>query len=123
VESDKPQCAPCRFEHRGGVEDYAAAAARTLGPQGRFVMCAASFEAPRVRDAAKASGLDVLERLDVIPREGKPPLVTIFTARRGRGAWPDVATRVVVRDATGAWTPDFAGVRRAMGMPDRPPRA
>jgi tRNA1(Val) A37 N6-methylase TrmN6 len=124
VESNKPQCAPARFEHRGGVEDYATAAARALAPgdRARFVMCAASFEAPRVRDAAPLAGLDVTERLDVVPREGKPPLVTVFTAKRGGGAWPEHAARLLVRDAKGAWTPEFAAVRRAMGMPDRPPR-
>jgi tRNA1(Val) A37 N6-methylase TrmN6 len=38
-QSDHVQRAPCRFEHRGGVEDYFQAAARLLAPGGRFVAC------------------------------------------------------------------------------------
>ncbi len=123
VQSGKPQCAPCRFEHRGGVEDYCAAAARALAPGGVFVMCAASGEAPRVREGATAARLDVTGVCEIVPREGKPPLVTVFTLRPGAGAWPARATERVVRDAKGVWTPEFAAVRRAMGMPDRPPHA
>jgi tRNA1Val (adenine37-N6)-methyltransferase len=128
IQSDKPQAGPCRFEHRGGVEDYCAAAARAMAPGGVFVMCAASGEAPRVREGAKAAALDVTAVREIVPREGKPPLVTVFTLRHARapndgGHWPDTTTLLVVRDTKGAWTPEFAGVRRAMGMPDRPPRA
>jgi tRNA1Val (adenine37-N6)-methyltransferase len=122
VESAKPQCAPCRFEHKGGAEDYCAAAARALAPGGVFVMCAASGEAPRVREGASAAGLDVAKIREIVPREGKPPLITVFTLRHGARTSP-AATQLVVRDAKGAWTPEFAAVRRAMGMPDRPPRA
>lgn len=125
VESEKVQAGPCRFEHRGGVEDYAAAAARALAPEGLFVMCAASGEAPRVREGARAAKLDVIEVREIVPREGKSPLVTVFTLRRADAdpTWPAATRTLTVRDARGAWTPEFAAVRRAMGMPDRPPRA
>jgi hypothetical protein len=49
------QRAPARFEHRGGVEDYALAAARALAPEGRFVACEASIQAARIDDAARAA--------------------------------------------------------------------
>ncbi len=126
VESDRPQCAPCRFEHRGGVEDYCEAAARALTPDGLFVMCAASGEAERVREGARTAALDVTAIREIVPREGKAPLVTVFTLTkqaRGGGAGPAASTRLVVRDAKGVWTTEFASVRREMGMPDRPPRA
>jgi tRNA1Val (adenine37-N6)-methyltransferase len=128
IESNKPQCAPCRFEHRGGVEDYCAAAARALAPSpaARFVMCAATMQTERARLGARDAGLDVLARLDVVPREGKAPLVSVFTLARpadgAGGAWPLEAQQLVVRDARGAWTPEFARVRQEMGMPYSPPR-
>ena len=122
IESDKPQCAPARFEHRGGVEAYAEAAARALAPNGTFVVCTASAEVPRVRRGAEEAGLSVKGWLDVVPREGKAPLVSVFTLARGPAAFPELPSRLVVRDPKSAWTPEFAAVRRAMGMPDRPPR-
>jgi tRNA1(Val) A37 N6-methylase TrmN6 len=123
IESTKPQCAPCRFEHRGGVEDYAAAAARALAPGGRFVMCAAAGEVDRVKRGARDAGLDLLAWLDVVPRAGKPPLVAVFTLAPARGVPSvDVAPEsLVVRDERSAWTEAFANVRRAMGMPATPP--
>src|SRR5262249_51609855 len=79
IEPVHAQSASCRFEHRGGAPDYCAAAARALGPGARFVMCAAALEEERVRAAAAAAGLGVLARLFVVPREGKAPLVHVFT--------------------------------------------
>jgi tRNA1(Val) A37 N6-methylase TrmN6 len=122
VEPTHAQSASCRFEHRGGVEEYCEAAARALGgPDARFVMCAAALEEVRVRAGARAAGLAVLARLHVVPREGKAPLVHVFTMARGDAAWPSEPAQLVVRDARGAWTPEFAEVRRAMGMPHTPP--
>jgi tRNA1Val (adenine37-N6)-methyltransferase len=114
------QSLACRFETRGGAADYCAAAARTLAPNGRFVMCAAALEEDRVREGARSAGLTVLSHLHVIPRDGKEELVHVFTMEIGEPSWPDRATHIVVRDRTGAWTEEFRGVRRAMGMPDRP---
>ena len=42
VVSDRPQRGPCRFEQRGGVEAYGAAAAGALAPGGRFARVVAS---------------------------------------------------------------------------------
>jgi tRNA1(Val) A37 N6-methylase TrmN6 len=121
VESEKVQCAPCRFEHRGGVEDYCAAGARWLAEGGTFVMCSASGEAERVIAGARAAGLVIRAWLDVIPRERKRPLVSVFTMDRSPGG-PELArAELVVRNAKGEWTPEFAEVRRAMGMPSRVP--
>ncbi|MBI2892276.1 MAG: SAM-dependent methyltransferase [Deltaproteobacteria bacterium] len=121
VESAKPQCGPCRIEHRGGLEDYVAAAERWLAPGGRFVTCAAARQASRLRDAAAAAGLDVLSWLEVVGREGKQPLLAVFTLARGGCWWPDAPSRLIVRDIRGQWTDAFLGVRRAMGL-DAPGR-
>lgn len=86
TQSGKPHAAPCRFEHRGGVEAYLTAAAARLTPAGRFVICSAALTRERVGDAARALGLQHLARLTVVPREGKPALVLVDTFSRQASA-------------------------------------
>ncbi len=127
--SARVQCAPCRIEHRGGIEDYCLTASRLLAPGGVFVTCAGGTQASRVLGAAEAAGLRVVRRRDVVPRAGKAPLLGVHALRRARDAMQsspataaeDASTQVlpplVVRDAHGDWTPEFRALRRAMGMP------
>lgn len=117
-ESEKAHAAPCRFEERGGIEEYTAAAARWLTPGGRFVVCTAALEAARVVEAAAAQGFHVIEHLDVVPREGKGVLVMVDVLAREH--LPQVRRQLVVRDAASKWTPQFLEVRAAMGMPPQP---
>ena len=114
-ESEKAHAAACRFETRGGIEDYALAAARWLTPHGRFVVCTAALEAARVPLAAQNAQLHVIEHLEVIPREGKGVLVMIDVLARE----PIVVRRssLTVRDAASQWTPEFQAIREAMGFP------
>lgn len=125
VESEQVQRGPCRFEHRGGVEDYAAAAAARLAPGAAFVACAAAAQVDRVLAGAKAAGL-VTDRLrQVIPREGKPPLLIVFSMRRREddssaaavAEGPPDEAPLIVRDANGQRTPEFVALRTDMGMP------
>lgn len=115
TESDHAHGAACRFELRGGVEDYVAAASRALAPGGTFTMCSSILELDRVAAAAAASGLAIGEHWTVIPRTGKPPLIAIDVLRRGDAARVDHA--LTVRDTAGQWTPDFLRVRSEMGLP------
>lgn len=127
-ESERVQCAPCRIEHRGGIEDYCSTASRLLAPDGWFVTCAGGAQASRVEDAARAAGLRVARRRDVVPRAGKAPLLGVHALRRRTDptrsetdaiadATMDILPPLVVRDAHGDWTPEFRDLRRAMGMP------
>lgn len=118
TESSHPHGAACRFELRGGVEDYVAAAARALAPDGAFTMCSSILETERVAAAAAAHGLTIVEHWTVIPRAGKPPLIAIDVLRRGGTR---VDRTLTVRDAAGQWTPDFVRVRTDMGLPPSPP--
>jgi tRNA1Val (adenine37-N6)-methyltransferase len=116
VESDAVQRAPCRFEHRGGVEAYCAAAAPLLEPGAPFVGCAPAVQARRVRAAAHAAGLQVERWRDVIGRAGKPPLFSVFALRRE--LVPElVESPLVVRDERGRRTEEFVRLRAEMGMP------
>ena len=119
-ESDRVQRGPCRIEHRGGIEDYCRTAARLLAPGGWFVACAGGTQTPRVLGAARDAGLVVVRSRDVVPREGKPPLLGGHARRRAgeAGAVREPAPApLVVRDARGAWTPECRALRRARGMP------
>lgn len=117
TESDHVQRAPCRFEHRGGVEAYASAAARLLAPGGVFVACEAALTAHRVAPALEAAGLELERGLDVVPRAGKPPLIVVFAARRTGEAGPRQRQTLVVRDAHGQRTPELRALRGDLGMP------
>jgi tRNA1Val (adenine37-N6)-methyltransferase len=119
VMSEKEQCAPCRFELRGGVEDYCATAARVLAPQGRFVVCHAAGQRQRVLDAGKLAGLSTLRFRDVIPRDGRNPLLAVFVmAHADEVTTPTVEEPPLkVRDPSGARTPEYLDIREAMGMP------
>jgi tRNA1(Val) A37 N6-methylase TrmN6 len=112
---------PWHFEHRGGLEDYCRAASHLLSPGAPFVVCAATVQEPRVDRAAADAGLAIARRRDVIPRAGKGPLFGVYVMRHAEGVSTVVEPPLVVRDARGAWTPEFRAVRHAMGMPDRPP--
>ena len=126
TESTTPQVAPCRFELRGGVEEYLAAAAPLLADHGRLVVCTAALERDRVLAAAETSGLDALAHWDIVPREGKAVLVMVdVLARRGAAEaqqqqQPAMHT-LLVRDRANTWTADFRAVRAAMGMPATTP--
>lgn len=117
--SNKEQRRPCFFETLGGIEDYARAAARLLAPGGRFVACYGVWPELRGQDAARAAGLEVISRLDVIPREGKPVLFRVVTAGRGgeSGVTEPATLRFVVRDRNGDITSDMLRARERMGQP------
>lgn len=114
-----PHALACRFEVRGGVEDYLAAARAVLAPDGWVTVCTSILERDRVTAAAAATGLHVREHWEVVPRAGKPPLVAVDRLSVAPG--PATAHELVVRDAAGAWTEAFAAVRAAFGMPTTPP--
>ncbi len=123
TESDKPHAMPCRFEVRGGVEDYLEAAQRMLAPGGEIVVCTSALERERVERAAQERELNVREHWDIVPREGKHILVMVDVL--SALSVPVAVTRhtLIVRDRASAWTGDFQRVRSDMGIPATPPRA
>lgn len=116
IESLKPQCAPARFEHRGGVEAYAEIAARHIDAAGVFVMCAAANEDGRI-ETIPTPGMQHRSKLSVIPKRGKPPLISVhlFSPR------PLLSenTTLTVRDEQDQWTDEFQRVREIFGLPPR----
>ena len=117
-ESGRVQRGPCRFEHRGGIEAYCAAAAPRLAPGAPFVACQAWTQRERVEPAAVAAGLRLVRWREIVPRAGKEPLLCIFAMRHAEVAEPLVVeTPLVVRDERGRRTEEFVALRAAMGMP------
>jgi tRNA1(Val) A37 N6-methylase TrmN6 len=116
VESGAIQRAPCRFEHRGGIEAYCQAAAPLLAPSAPLVACAPAMQAARVEAAARGAGLHLARWRDVVPRAGKPPLFSVF-ALLGTPTHPQIDPPLVVRDRAGQRTPEFMRLRAEMGMP------
>ncbi|MCC6620375.1 MAG: methyltransferase [Deltaproteobacteria bacterium] len=120
--SSAVQKGPCRFEDRGGVADYLAAAARHVAPGGRVVVCHASRQRARVVEAFVAGGWTIERLVEVVPKVGRDALVDVLVGRRdgaGAGAGPSAVETLVVRDADDQWTPAFSAVRAAMGLPPR----
>jgi hypothetical protein len=86
------------------------------------VLCAGALERDRAREGIARSGLGVLRWVEVIPRAHKRALIDVYVLRTKR--WTaDTPTRetLVVRTLDGQWTPEFARVRDAMGIPSAPP--
>jgi tRNA1(Val) A37 N6-methylase TrmN6 len=117
--SDAPQKAPCRFEQRGGVEDYCLAAARALAPQGLFALVMDGRQRERVLDGAREAGLAIVSIRDVLPREGKDPLMVLAAMTHAQNATeaPREEPPLLLRDRAGERTDEFREIRRQMGMP------
>lgn len=115
--SPHPQRAACRMELRGSVVDYCEAARRWLAPGGRFVYVMAARDT-RNEAAPLAHGFDVLERFDVVFREGEAPMIAVMTCARSEdGPHPPRRTvTLTIRDSTGEMTDDYLAFRAVMGF-------
>jgi tRNA1(Val) A37 N6-methylase TrmN6 len=120
TESAKTHAMPCRFEVRGGVEDYLEAAQRVLAPGGDIVVCTSALERDRVDFAIRELGLHRREHWDIVPREGKQVLVMVDVVTDA--PTEESSHSLVVRDRASVWTPAFGAVRTAMGIPSTPPK-
>jgi tRNA1(Val) A37 N6-methylase TrmN6 len=105
-----------RIEMRGGVEDYLRAGARLLAPHGRMVVCGDAKRPDRVIAGAAAASLVPLARRDVVPREGKGALFTIWTLGLEGSAPVQEREPIVARDAAGARLPIQRELRRSFDL-------
>jgi tRNA1(Val) A37 N6-methylase TrmN6 len=112
------QKAHARFELRGDVRDYCAAAREHLADGGRFVFCFPTVQRARAEAAVAGAQLAVTRSRDVIPRAGAEPLFTLFAARRVEDG-DEAHVREphhVVRDASGEPTAMHRAARAALGF-------
>lgn len=123
IEGDHPQKTACRFELRGDIGDYAAAAARHLAPGGVFACVFPEEQRARVERAASASDLVIVRRRAIVFKEGEPPLITVFAMVRATDLPDFMRTRtwveppLIIRAADGSVHPEYAAVKLAIGFP------
>ena len=114
--SPDPQRAHARVEIRGGVEDYLAAAATRVGPEGRVVVCCDARRPERAIGGGRAAGLTPIRQLDAVPRAGRSPLFSVFTFAPASDAPFEMASPFIARDAAGARTDEYRALRAFFGL-------
>lgn len=121
LDAEDEQRAYARIEYRGGVEDYIAAGARLLAPQGALVVCGDARALQRTTSACDQAGLSLHSRCDVSARAGLLPLFSIWTARQERTATCSVVS-LTLRGADGEPTEDAAKLREFSGFDRKLPK-
>jgi len=112
------QKAHARFELRGGVEAYVAAAARVLAPGGTFVVCAGARGDERLLSAAQEHDLCVLAKLPVLPSPQKGVLFSVWTlGTSATRAFRELAP-FIARDEAGARSLQALELRSFFGLPN-----
>jgi tRNA1(Val) A37 N6-methylase TrmN6 len=126
VEGDHPQKVACRFEMRGNIADYCAAAARHLAPGG-FFACVFPVnpdeQHERVKSGARKSGLAIVRWRPVVLREGERPLLGLFGLTRvtdlpewmRERTWEEPPLTIRRRDGT--VHPEYSAVKLSFGFP------
>jgi tRNA1Val (adenine37-N6)-methyltransferase len=122
IVSADSQRAHARFELRGDIRDYCAAARVALAPGGRFVFCFPTNQRARAEKAIAEADLAMVTSRDVIPRRGIAPLFSLFSCRRraddvGNSFEPMLEEPdYVVRDESGEPTAEHASARATFGF-------
>ncbi|TFH32215.1 MAG: methyltransferase domain-containing protein [Myxococcales bacterium] len=116
---DDPQRRACRFEERGGVEDYLETAARFMGEHSRFYIVFQTRWRERVTRSSAQHGLHLTGQADFFARADNPePFLSVFEfSRRPAGSLHRV--RFSVRSADGEITPQYQAIRLELGVAER----
>ena len=126
VVGDHPQKIACRFETRGTIADYCAAAVRLLAPGGYFACVfpvTPKAQHERVLEAARAAGLSIVRWRPVVLREPDLPLLGLFGMARSSDlpdfmrerAWMEPP--LVIRAKDGSIHPEYSAVKLSFGFP------
>ena len=126
VVGDHPQKVACRFELRGTVADYCAAAARQLERGGVFTCVfpiAPVEQEERVRAGTTAARLVIVRRRPAVLREGERPLLGLFLLMRAEDLPEAMRARtwseppLIIRAADGSVHPEYSAVKLSFGFP------
>jgi tRNA1(Val) A37 N6-methylase TrmN6 len=126
LQSEHPQKAACRFELRGDIADYCAAAARHLTPGGLFSAVFPAFperQLDRVFDAARQTGLCVVRWRRVWLQEGDDYHLGVFAMHAASDLPEDFRDApfeeppLLVRRADRSLDPEYRAVKLAVGFP------
>lgn len=110
-----PQRAHAKFELRGGIEDYARAAARALTPSGCFVVCAPAQPASRGLEAIRGAGLHARTVRPVLPGPGRPAFLELITAGRASSSLHREPA-LLLREQDGRRACEHARIREWFGL-------
>ncbi len=114
-----PQRAAARFELRGGIEAYAAAAIGLLRPGGRLSLLMDAQQDARCRRAIEGAGLHLRRLFVVEPIPTKQARFRGYVASLEPSDAPILGERMTVRDVSGTFTSAMAAVRRRFELDDR----
>ncbi len=106
-----------RFELRGGVEDYAAAAARHLSAEGLLVLLMDGQAESRPLQAIRTAGLFPRRILDVLPHPGKDAKYRIYEASRAAGEVRRETLALRPSRESAGWTEEYSRIRSALDLP------
>ena len=107
------QKAHARFELRGHVGDYAAAARRHLAPSGVFVFCFPFQQKARCIELVHATGFRIVTTRDVFPRRDRPALFSLYSARLDWTGPIEEEPAFVVAEADGTYTAEMVEMQRS----------
>jgi tRNA1Val (adenine37-N6)-methyltransferase len=110
------QKAHARFELRGHVGDYAAAAKRHLAEDGVFVYCFPAQQKQRGIALVTEQGFSVVTMKDVIPAPGKAPLFSLYSAKLGAGLPLIEEPSLLVTHADGSYTEEMNALQASRGF-------
>jgi tRNA1Val (adenine37-N6)-methyltransferase len=107
-----------RFELRGGVEDYARAAARHLAPGGRLVLLMDGQPGDRASKAITEAGLHLRRHLAVLPFPAQRPKYRIFEAAHEPRSFleEEICLRTAAKDS--GWSASYQEIRSALDLPE-----
>ncbi|HJW72941.1 MAG TPA: methyltransferase [Geothrix sp.] len=120
------QAVPARLEVRGGIADYAKAAARLMAPGGLFACVFPNDQRDRALAALSDAGLLCLHRREIVFKEGEPYGLDLFATGRQEdfpadfatlARCPEVEAPILIRRSDGSVSPDIALARLAVGFP------
>ena len=103
-----------RFELNGSIEDYFRTAVKHLAEYGKFITVYPYLYRQRVEEAAKKNGMSVNKRVDMFPKDGKPPLISLFECSFSQNE-TEVST-ICVRDKNGNYTDEYNEARKLCGF-------
>ena len=106
-----------RFEFRGGIEAYCEAAAKHMDEHSVLVIVMDAARPKRYERAFPEAGLHLYQRMEVLPKPGRPPTYLIYWARRTPTKDLPLVKQLAVRNNEGNWSEAFHALRESMKLP------
>lgn len=106
--------ASARFELNGSIADYFAVAQRHLSENGMFITVYPYLYKERIYESAKKFKMFVNSRVDMIPKVGKQPLISMYSA--GYLRKEETVSTITVRDESGKNTDEYNLARVICGF-------